>query len=374
MSKRLAVVLNQAGQPSEVFLLQLFQRLQKNAEIKVYSFKKPILSVHDLKDLKIKWIPRPFSFHFISYLILHPGQLLKGSSRKQAYYSFVLNFIKEKDIYFPFLGMTRAFAGVMNENCSKIIYTSIRGTDITVTPLYNFSVIEKYKQYAPHIYKMHYLSEELREQTASFGLKYEREHVIFQGVDLKIFKPTPLPSQNGKLKLLTVGRLHYIKGLEMAVFAALTLKNRGLDFQLDIVGDGPEYEKIDFLIKNLGLSKCVILHGSKNRSEILEFYRYTHLYLHTHLVNGLSNTMLEALACNRRVITFESNLVSYGMPELSELITEIPKFDYMLMADAIGKLWNLHELSPPVLPLNKVLYAFSLEKQTIEFMDFFELT
>lgn len=353
--------------------MQLFQKLKAYADIQLYSFRKSIRSFQDKNELNIKVIPRPVSFQFMGYLIQNPSQILSTAKRKKVYYEFVLNFIKEGDVYFPFLGMTRAFASVLNENQTKRVFSSIRGTDITVTPLYNPQVIDTYKGYAKNIYKIHFLSEELHDLTLAYGLNYERHKVIYHGVDTNVFQPTALPDINGKLQLLTVGRLHYIKGMELAIFTALALKSTGLDFEWNIIGDGPEKEKIDFLIKSLGLSDSVVLCGPKSRSEIMQFYCNTHLYVHTHLVNGLSNTMLEALACNRRVITFESNLTSYRIPGILEVITEIPKFDYKHMAEEIGRLWQIKHLDLPQEKLSEVLNTFSLEHQTENFIEFFEL-
>jgi len=65
------------------------------------------------------------------------------------------------------------------------------------------------------------------------------------------------------LKLLTVGRLHPLKGIDLAVEAAKQLKSTGIPFCWLVVGDGPEREHIQRRIEAAGVSECFHLIGSR---------------------------------------------------------------------------------------------------------------
>lgn len=65
------------------------------------------------------------------------------------------------------------------------------------------------------------------------------------------------------LKLLTVGRLHPLKGADLAVEAAKALKEAGVSFRWLMVGDGSERERLREMIGNFGLEDCVFLLGSR---------------------------------------------------------------------------------------------------------------
>lgn len=64
-------------------------------------------------------------------------------------------------------------------------------------------------------------------------------------------------------KIVSVGRLHHIKGFDMAVDAAVILKDSNYDFKWVIVGDGDERDKIEDVIHNKHLEENFILVGAK---------------------------------------------------------------------------------------------------------------
>lgn len=71
------------------------------------------------------------------------------------------------------------------------------------------------------------------------------------------------------LKLLSVGRLNYQKGYDLAINAAEQLKHAGEKFLWLIVGEGPERQALETLINNKGLSECFRLIGARSNP-----YRY----------------------------------------------------------------------------------------------------
>ena len=66
-----------------------------------------------------------------------------------------------------------------------------------------------------------------------------------------------------ELKLLTVGRLHPQKGIDLAIGAAKYLKEAGVAFRWLVVGDGAERQVLQERIDAFGLSDCVYLLGSR---------------------------------------------------------------------------------------------------------------
>lgn len=100
--------------------------------------------------------------------------------------------------------------------------------------------------------------------------------------------------------ILTVGRLVGQKGIDVLLHGLADI--RDLPWELQIVGDGKDREKLEALSAALGLGDRVQFAGWKHRSELLDYYRRANLYLHTSFDEGMSNAVLEAMACGLPVL------------------------------------------------------------------------
>ncbi len=65
------------------------------------------------------------------------------------------------------------------------------------------------------------------------------------------------------LKLLTVGRLHEQKGIDMAIGAAELLRAQGVDFKWLVVGEGSERKSLEALLEKSGLQDAFVLAGAR---------------------------------------------------------------------------------------------------------------
>lgn len=129
-------------------------------------------------------------------------------------------------------------------------------------------------------------------------------HLVPHGVDLDGFVPRPFPHV-GPLQLLAVGRLVEKKGFHILIAAAARLR---ASFQLNIIGEGPEEERLKDLIRCHGLESKVRLCGPKTHEDLPEAYNRAHILIVPSIVDrsgdrdGLPNVLLEAMACGRPVI------------------------------------------------------------------------
>lgn len=85
----------------------------------------------------------------------------------------------------------------------------------------------------------------------------------------------------GKIKLLWVGRMLDWKHPEDAVNIAEKLKKSGIDFELNLVGDGVLREGLDAMVNDKGLSDCVHLLGSKTTEEVRRYMEEASIFLFT---------------------------------------------------------------------------------------------
>lgn len=98
----------------------------------------------------------------------------------------------------------------------------------------------------------------------------------------------------GKIKILSIGRLHWKKGHEYALMALKEIKQRGIDFHYKIVGSGESAERISFARKQLGLEKEVEIIGKVPHDQIPDLMTDGDIFLQPSVQEGFGNAVLEA--------------------------------------------------------------------------------
>jgi glycosyltransferase involved in cell wall biosynthesis len=166
-----------------------------------------------------------------------------------------------------------------------------------------------------------------------------RVHLIPHGVDLKRFEPSPPPASE-TLQILAVGRLVEKKGFHFLIEAASRLK---FPFQLRIIGDGPERERLAHMISSYGLSAQVRLCGLKTHDQLPEEYSRAHVVAVPSIVDqagdrdGLPNVVLEAMASARTVVASEAGAISAAVRN-NETGLLLPSADPLSLALALTRL------------------------------------
>lgn len=108
------------------------------------------------------------------------------------------------------------------------------------------------------------------------------------------------PPAAGRKVLLAVGRLHYLKGFDLLLEAFARVAVRHPDWDLWIAGEGSERTALDLAIEKHGLQGRVQLPGRVGN--IGDWYQRAELYVLSSRVEGLSNTLLEAMASGCPVV------------------------------------------------------------------------
>ena len=154
------------------------------------------------------------------------------------------------------------------------------------------------------------LSPVMVERIQAHGVPAERVALIPNGIDpveIGLNNPIPTPIDHWKecpLRLLFVGRLDPIKGVDVLLESVALAKQKGLEFQLDFVGSGSftEQRRLQALSDKLGLSKKVQWHGDQPRSSLIGFFRSCHVVVVPSLDDSLPTVVLEAMASGRPVV------------------------------------------------------------------------
>lgn len=104
------------------------------------------------------------------------------------------------------------------------------------------------------------------------------------------------PVYNGERekKIVAVGRFVPQKNFKMAIDAFKLLYNEYPDYKLIIYGEGSLREELEKHIKENNLEECVLLPGFQK--DIIEKIKKASIYISSSDFEGISNSMLEALA------------------------------------------------------------------------------
>lgn len=137
-------------------------------------------------------------------------------------------------------------------------------------------------------------------------LKEKRIHVIKNGVDLNIFKPTTslyLSEPNRKFKILAVSSVWYPDKGELDIYKLREMLSED-QFEITIVGLSAEQHK--------ELPKGIIgIQRTQNLQELVQLYSNADVLINPTYADTFPTVNLEALACGTPVITYRTG----GSPE-----------------------------------------------------------
>lgn len=182
----------------------------------------------------------------------------------------------------------------------------------------------------------------LRHLQRIFPAHADRIHLVHHGIDLDRIPQAGPPPGEGPTRWLAVGRLVAQKGFDVLVRAAARLRDRGVSFEVTILGDGEERKALAALIAHLGVGAHVKLAGAVPNDEVLRRLRGSHGFVMPSVrvrngdVDGIPNVVLEAMAMERAVVASEIS----GLPEVvvpGETGLLVPSGDVAALAEAMER-------------------------------------
>lgn len=136
----------------------------------------------------------------------------------------------------------------------------------------------------------------------SFGIKSKKVSFVGHGIDLSKLDYNKKEKLNIILNIATVGRITKIKRIEYLIEALRELKNKNINFALNIVGEAVKeedfiYEKnLRDLIKNSDLEKEIIWRGSLRGEDLKNVYKNSDFTVNLCPTGGMDKVVLESWA------------------------------------------------------------------------------
>mgnify|MGYP001781402089 FL=1 len=119
---------------------------------------------------------------------------------------------------------------------------------------------------------------------------------------------------NSITKIVTVGRLVALKGYDLAIETAKLLDKKGIQFKWYVIGEGPERDNIEKMIKKNELEDKFILLGQK--SNPYPYMKCCDIYVQTSRFEGFGLTIAEAKILNKLIITTNFDTVHNQIVDL----------------------------------------------------------
>ena len=177
----------------------------------------------------------------------------------------------------------------------------------------------------------------------------ERILRVYNGIEPEDFAAPALHEGHGVPRIVSVGRLIEFKGFHHLIGACGLLRQRGVDFECTLIGDGPWRERLEALAAEAGVASQVHFAGLQSLETVKRTLRESDVFALASVVDGegacdvLPTVILEAMATGLPVAS--TRLV--GIPEMVEhevtgLLAE--PGDEVGLADALERLLASRDL------------------------------
>ncbi|GGO60560.1 Glycosyltransferase involved in cell wall bisynthesis [Roseovarius pacificus] len=174
------------------------------------------------------------------------------------------------------------------------------------------------------------------------------EVLVENGVDLSVWSGDTLATTAtapGALKLVFMGRLIPLKGLDFSIEAVRLARQQGADVTLDILGDGPERAALEAQVAAEGLTDHIRFHGFRSQADCADVLRASDALILNSLRECGGAVVLEAMSMGRPVIAADwGGPADYIDPGCGILVPPVPRQDFPdRLAHAILDLANSPE-------------------------------
>ncbi|NHN26168.1 glycosyltransferase family 4 protein [Flavobacterium jejuense] len=223
---------------------------------------------------------------------------------------------------------------------SKIVIT-LRGGDTYIKPWIDKRWKDFYSKYGNLVDAYITVSQNQKEYLLKWGISENKIHVIPVSFGLESKAKPKYPNPN-KLHLVSAFRMTWEKNIEGSIKFAKLLKDRGIDFQYDIYGNGNDLGQLYYLVDKYDLTDVISIKG-KIDNDLLkkELVRYD-FFVQLSVSEALSVSVLEAQAVGLPCIISNAG----GLPEAVIKDKTAIVYDYNeinKMIDKCLEVWNDRE-------------------------------
>jgi glycosyltransferase involved in cell wall biosynthesis len=248
-----------------------------------------------------------------------------------------------------------AFTGVAAFIAGKILGKPVvymaHGTDDAYGKIQGITETIFTKMFKPnHLFVMNDGSHAPRKFKRILG--NEIVEVVYHGIDDQVFNPE---FRNDRLKeelgikdhfvVTSTSQLIHARRVDYAIlaFCEFLKKSQAKNASMIIIGEGYLRNKLEKIVRELGIEKQVKFLGKIKYSNIRDYLSISDLIIATSTHNNVNRSTLEAMSCGKPVLAFDSGTTSSFFVDMENcLLTRTG--DIHELADKILLLYNCSEL------------------------------
>lgn len=321
MKKKILFITNNlSGGGAERILQIIAQNLNRSKfDITIYSLHKPQNLEDWPDDVKYSYIfksgCRQGIFKFLDLLENKFKLLIYDHCSAKLFYKLFIRGKYDTEIAFIEGYATRIVSGSMNANSKKLAWLHI---DIKqnhwskIAYSSDSAEIHAYQQF----HKIVGVSMEVAQSINKLFPSIPPADVVYNPIDEQEIinkskeQPTDLDFNKHAVRLVSVGRLVEQKGYDRLIPVIGSLTKKGYNIELNIVGEGPEHDRLQQLINDSQLNANVRLLG--HRDNPYPYIAQADAFICSSRAEGFSTVVTEALILGVPVVTTECA----GMREL----------------------------------------------------------
>jgi glycosyltransferase involved in cell wall biosynthesis len=211
-------------------------------------------------------------------------------------------------------------ADLVVEDINKIPFFSPRFTRLPVLPviphLFGTTVFREtnpafasyvlaWETLIPRVYKncrFAVISPSTRDDLVGRGIDTSRIDVVLCGLDHGLFRRLPGVQREHRPTLVHFGRMRKYKAIDVVIRALARVRQDVRDARLVIIGDGPDRERLDDVVRRERVHEAVHFTGRMSGAQMVESLNKSHVCLNASPKEGWGLTVVEANACGVPVV------------------------------------------------------------------------
>lgn len=179
---------------------------------------------------------------------------------------------------------------------------SLRGTHLTISPIADAALKKSYQDNFKKLDGFHAVSNAILGEAKKYEPNLLNAKVIYSGLDLDKLVYKKKTQINEKLKIISIGRSHWVKGYSYALDAFSILKQENFKFEYTIFGIDTD-EELLFQRNQLNLEAEVIFKKTVAFEQIIKEIQEADIVVLPSIEEGIANVVLEAMALGTLAIS-----------------------------------------------------------------------
>lgn len=330
MKPKFKIAIYSGATPSTTFVERLIEGIATNHDVFVFGVEnKP--KTYTSKNIKVYSTSRRFfknilktKWHVFVLLFTNPKRLfllLNELKKYKSLYSkwhtftrFIPIMRHLPDIFHVQWAKDLERFMFLKEKLNVKLVLSLRGAHINYSPIANQDLAESYRSNFPKVDAFHAVSKAIGIEAQKYQADASKTKVIHSPLSDHIFKRyKPFQkSTSNTIRICSVGRFHWIKGMRYLFDALYELKQKDINFECVCIGSKTMSEETLFQVDELGLMKNIQLIDNLNQDELFKVMQSCDVLVLPSLKEGIANVVLEAMAIGLPVIASNCG----GMPEV----------------------------------------------------------